>query len=179
MATAPELQVVRLPCDGSPMELKKIPLVDIGTGDIEKDDCNDLEKRLEHIPNLKSFASSKHFSWFYRTLVGTVNNDVGEDSWKADYMMYMCLDKRSDLPHNDELERLVKIGRGPAHPMVPFDVYGDAFVFRMESKSELDNEPKRAKYVDMDSHFIEGVKAEKIEYGTWAFCTLRKLLVCP
>lgn len=176
----PGLKVVRIPCDGSPMKLTTIPLINIGERKMHEDECIDFEKLLEHIPNMKSVDNSKRFSWAYRKLVGIVNNNVGEVSWKADYMMYLCLDKRAGLPHNEELERLVKLGRGPAYVMDPFDVYGDAFVFRMEpqSKRQFDG-PKRAVYTNMDTGFIEGVKGLDLYYGNWAFATLRKLLVCP
>lgn len=173
------LKVVRIPCDGSPMKLTTIPLINIGDKKMHENECIDFEKVLEHIPDMKSVVNPKRFSWAYRKLVGIVNNNVGEVSWKADYMMYLCLDERSGLPHNEELERLVRLGRGPAYPMDPFDVYGDAFVFRMEPQSKQCDEPKRAKYIHMDRDFVEAVKGLEERYGNWAFATLRKLLVCP
>lgn len=177
MRSEPELQVVRIPCDGSPMKLTTIPLIAIGDKKMPESACVDFETTIEHIPAMKSVDKPKRFSWAHRKLVGPVNNKVGLLPWQADYMMYLCLDERSGLPHNEELERLVRLGRGPAYPtMEPFDVYGDAFVFRMEPQSK---KSKRARYIDMDRDFIEAVKGLEIRYGNWAFATLRKLLVCP
>lgn len=118
------------------MSLTRIPLINIGPEGINKDECNDLEKQLLHIPDVRSLNSMKHFSWAYRKLVAFTKNDACHGPLNGDYMMYLCLDERSELPHNDYLEELVELGRGPLIPTVPFKVYGDAFVFRMESKSK-------------------------------------------
>ena len=179
MTSLTHLEVVRIPCNGSDMDLTTIPLIKIGHGGIRRDECNQFEKALGHIPNLKSFNSSKEFSWTYRKFSGLTNNDIGEEPWKADYMMYLCVDQRSGLPCNEYLKWLVKIGRGPLIPSKPFGVYGDAFVFRMESKSKESDEPNWARYINMDENFIDSATSRRREQGTWAFCMLRKLLVCP
>ena len=92
--------------------------------------------------------------------------------------MYFCLDERSELPHNEYLEELVNLGRGPEIPTVPFKVYGDAYIFRLESTSSGLDEHRPAEYVDMDRGFVNSALSRG-EVGTWAFCLLRMLLLCP
>lgn len=177
MALSADLEVLRIPCNGSSMFLTTIPLIPIGPGGINKDECNDLEKQLQHMPNVKSLDSPKSFRWTYRTLVGLTKNDVGHEPLNGDYMMYLCLDERSELPHNDYLEELVNLGRGPIKTIL-FKVYGDAFVFRMKSKSKGSDERLPATYVHMDSGFVDSATS-RIYVGAWAFVVLRKLLSCP
>ena len=160
------------------MFLTTIPLIPVGPGGINKDECNDLEKQLLHIPDVKSLDSFKSFRWAYRKLVSFTKNDVGHELLNSDYMMYLCLDERSELPHNDYLEELVSLGRGPAIATVPFNVYGDAFVFRMESKSKGIDERWPAKYLHMDGGFVDSATSRR-QVGAWAFCVLRRLLLCP
>ena len=92
--------------------------------------------------------------------------------------MYLCLDPQSGLPHNEYLEGLVGLGRGPRIPTVPFEVYGDAFVFRVESKSKDVDEGGPARYVHMDSGFVDSATFRR-PVGAWAYCLLRMLLLCP
>ena len=160
------------------MSLTKIPLINIGPGGINKDECNALEKPLLHLPDVKSLDSPKSFRWAYRRLLRFTKNDVRHGRLNCDYMMYLCLDAGSELPHNDYLEELVKLGRGPDIPTVPFKVYGDAFVFRMESKSEGSDERGPAKYVHLDGSFVDSAMSRGT-VETWAFCLLRMLLMCP
>lgn len=160
------------------MSLTRIPLINIGPEGINKDECNDLEKQLLHIPDVRSLNSMKHFSWAYRKLVAFTKNDACHGPLNGDYMMYLCLDERSELPHNDYLEELVELGRGPLIPTVPFKVYGDAFVFRMESKSKNVDERRPAIYVHMDDGFVDSATSRE-PVGAWAFCLLRMLLLCP
>lgn len=89
--------------------------------------------------------------------------------------MYLCVDERSGLMHNDYLEELVDLGRGPKIPTKRFKVYGDAFVFRMEAKSDGG---RSARYVHMDGGFVDSAMAMRT-VSTWAFCLLRMLLLCP
>ncbi len=151
----------------SHLYLTRIPLTEIGPGGIKKNKCNKFEKELEHIPNMKSLDDNKTFSWAKRRLVGLSNIDKDDSAWKADYMMYMCLNKRSGPPQNMFLTRFVEIDKNP------IKVYGDAFVFAMECQPK-GSEHERAKYVDMDKEFVQSVGRG---HGAWT--TLRKLLVRP
>ena len=178
MVLSKDLQILRVPCNGSSMSLTKVPLINIGSGGIKKDDCNDWEKQLQHLPNVKSFDSVKSFSWTYRKLVGLTKNDVGHEPLNGDYMMYMCLDLRSGFPHNDYLEELANLGRGPWMPTVPLKVYGDPFVFKMRSESRESEEYRPAMYLHMDSGFVDSATSRR-PVGAWAFRLLRRLLLCP
>ena len=177
--TTEYLEVVRIPCDGSSMFVTAVPLVNIGSRGISMNDCDNFEKELGQILDLRSPKGSK-FSWAHRKLVGLANNDMGTEPWKKDYMMYMCLDERSGLPHNEYLEELVNLGEGPSTPFVPFKVYGDAFVFRMGStKSKQHGENQRAKHIHMDWDFVDSALSRRRELGSWAWIILRKLLIRP
>ena len=178
MAPNTHLEVIRIPCDGSTMSLTKLPLINIGPGGLDADECNVFEIRLLHIPDVKSLDSLKSFNWAYRTLVGFTKKDVRQATLNGDYMMYLCVDERSGLPHNDYLEKLVELGRGPNIPSTRFKVYGDAFVFRMESESKGYDEGRRARYVHMDDGFVDSAMSRGT-VATWAFCLLRRLLLSP
>ena len=134
MATTTDLKILRLPCNSSRTSLTSIPLIDIGSAGISEDDCIDFEKELERIPNMKSLDQPKHFSWAHRHLIGRTNKDVGDELLKADYMMYMCVDKSSGLPRNDRVEWIVNSIKGRITWSAPIKVYGDAFVFRKKTE---------------------------------------------
>ena len=197
MALSADIEVLCIPGNGSSMFITNIPLIPIGHGGINRDECNDLEKQLQHIPNVESLDSLKIFRWTYRKLVGYTKNDEGHEPWNDDYMMYLCLDERSELPHNDYLEGLVNLGkeledqgREPIKP-VPLKVYGDAFVFRMKSKSKGSDERMPAQYIHMTSGFVDSATSVRLDngvidivtsrshVGVWALVVLRRLLMCP
>ena len=171
MATTTNLKILRLPCNSSRISLTNIPLIDIGSAGISEDDCIDFEKELEHIPNMKSLNQPISFSWAHRHLIGRTNKDVGDESLKADYMMYMCVDKSSGLPRNDRVEWIVNSKNGRITWSAPIKVYGDAFVFRKKTEPNGLGESKRANYVDMDQDFGHG--------GSFADCILQYLLMYP
>ena len=161
------------------MSIAKVPIIKIGPrGIINKDECNDWEKQLQYLPNVKSLDNVKSFRWSYRKLVGLTKNDAGHEPLNGDYMMYMCLDLRSGLPHNDLLEELANSGREPWMPTAPLKVYGDAFVFRMLSEARESEEYRPAMYVHMDSGFVDSATSRS-PVGPWALYVLRKLLICP
>lgn len=133
------LKVVRIPTSGLPIRLIKVPLVDIGPGSIKEDDCKGFEKALGHIPDLKSITDPKDFSWAHRSLVGISAKTIpdywdgdGKTTWKREYMMYLCVDKKSGLPLNKYLNKLLADtsgGRGARQDLI---VYGESFVFKKE-----------------------------------------------
>ena len=171
MATTTNLKILRLPCNSSRTSLTNIPLLDIGPAGTSEDDCIYFEKELEQIPNMKSLNEPTSFSWAHRHLIGRTNKDVGYESLKADYMMYMCVDESSGLPRNDRVERIVNSKKGRITWSAPIKVYGDAFVFRKKTESNGLRESKRANYVDMDQNFLHG--------GYFADCILQYLLMYP
>ena len=176
MALSVDMQVLCINCNDC-IFLTDIPLIPIGFGGINKGECNDLENELQHIPNMKSLDGF-NFRWAYRKLVSFTKYDVGEERWNGDYLMYMCVDERSQLPHNDILEDLMSLKREPGIPTHSFKVYGDAFVFRMESRLRGSDERWPAKYLHMDEGFIDSL-ATRRPVGPWAFYVLRSLLICP
>ena len=160
------------------MSLINLPLINIGPGGLNPDTCNDLEKELLHIPDVKSRDSLKSFNWAHRTIIGFTKNDVREAPLNGDYLMYLCTDERSELPQNEYLTELVALGWGPNKPSTPFPLYGDAFVFRMEPESKGYEEGRPARYVHMDDGFVDSALSRGT-VATWAFCLLRKLLLSP
>lgn len=162
------LLVARIPCNASvhyrkarPVRLEETPLINIGPGGISENECVDLEKTLGHIPDMRKFDDPKTFSWAKRSLVGlTIPSPL--DGVKFDYMMCMCQDQAAGLPHNEYLEGIfketMKTGRGTL--MAPRTVFGDAFVFRMQPKSNALDKSERARYISMDTDFVESAKYE-------------------
>lgn len=168
MPTTIKLQVVRIPYDGSPMKLTTVPLINVGAGGIHKDECEDdtcktLEKELEHTLDMNSLNNPKAvFSPAHRhLLIGQPYKSAGHPSWSADYIMYTCLKDEAGLPQNKYLKELTKdlASKGRATLMEEIKVYGDAFVFKMKSKSQGPAEPQPAEFIDMDASFILSTQA--------------------
>ena len=171
METPTKIDVVRIPCKPSrndPISLINIPLIYTGPGGIDEDSCNSIEKRLGHFPDLRSSSDPKiAFNWGHRHL-SHLSNKGGLSYKTADYMIYVCLDQRAALPHNEFLEGI--LNNYPTARSRPTStdctvVYGDAFVFRMEPtakiKAELELEltmemkpDSERKYINMDQDFI-------------------------
>lgn len=177
MATKKNLEVVRIPYNAtkpSHLSPESILLIEIGTGDIGKDEYEDIEKKLQHIPDLEFLKDSETFSWPQRHLIiGQSYKNENFSSWDADYMMYACVDEEAGLPQNKYLEDIIEKqkGKGRWTAMGEIKVYGDAFVFKMKSDSEGSDEPKRAQYVDMDEDFLWSVNLARD--------LLRQLLMYP
>lgn len=180
MPTTRKLKVVRIPCDGSPMELIKISLINIGTEGIHKDECKDdkckaLEKELEYTLDMNTLNDHKVvFDPAHRhLLIGQPYNSAGEESGPADYIMYMCLNDEPGLPQNKYLKEVTKdlASKGHATLMEEIKVYGDAFVFKRKSKSQGPDSTQPADYVNMDTDFVWYTKGSDP--------ILRKLLMYP
>ena len=144
ISTVPkDLEVVRIPVSGFPIRLEKFPLVDVGPGGINEDKCKDFERKLGHVPDLRSYTNPKDFSWTHRSLVGisakTIPEYWDEDektAWKRDYMMYLCVDKGAGLPRNKYLHSILDDTSGGRGARQHLDVYGDVFVFKKEPELE-------------------------------------------
>lgn len=135
-----------------------------------RDNPTELEKRLGRIPNTDSYTCG----WASRSLVKVEFSrkdlidlelsikDLGDfdREWQADHMMYVCLEEEPGLPHNRFLEQIAGV-----------EVFGDAFVFKMESKAFEDS--GRVVYVDMEENFVQDAKSES---GRLAKRVLRKLM---
>ena len=170
MAINTNLIVLHIPCDADHLySFMKIPLVDVGPTGIGKEECNDFEKELERIPDMKPLDKPKSFSWAYRHLIGRSEKKCLNESLNGDYMMYLCVEEQSGLPHNKILERLVNDSKGRATWSDPISVYGDAFVFRKESSPNGLAGSKGAKYIDMEGNFR----------GAFADSILQYLLMYP
>lgn len=124
---------------------------------------------------MQEFDDPKTFSWAKRSLVGLPILRL-EDDAKVEYMMYMCQDHEANLPHNEYLENLFKVcySKGRSALMAPRTIFGDAFVFMMEPKSDQFDKSQRARYIDMDKGFVDSA----ID-SCWAKSVLEKLLMYP
>ena len=169
-----DLEVIRIPIKGLPRP-EKVPLVEVGPGGISTDECKDFEIKLGHIPDLRSYEKQKHFSWTYRSLVGTLAKKVPEGwggTWKRDHMLYLCVDARAGLPQNEYLMKVVDISnKGRVTSPAPI-VYGDAFVFKKEPKLQGPGVSERAEYTHMDQDFVDSAKCT----GGFAQAILQGLL---
>ena len=148
------------------MELIKIPLIEVGQEGISQ--CEKLEKKLEHIPNMKSLDKPITFSWDHRHLfIGQSYRIAGFESMWGDYMLYGSLNSGVGLPRNAHLKPLMKDldKKGRMTAMEGVKIYGDAFLFRKKSKSPGSGEPERAAYNDMDEEFIGSMRAGSVAPG--------------
>lgn len=161
------LKVVRIPIHGSTLYLEDVPLVEVGPGGISKDECKDFEKKLGHIPDMRSYNGSKHFSWAHRSLVGTSAKSVPKDwdedlntTWKRDYMMYLCVEAGAGLPRNEYLNKALLDDGASGARMIRKNpiVYGDAFVFKKEPNLQGPEVFERAEYTQIDRDFVDSAK---------------------
>lgn len=168
IVTSPSrLKVVRIPFYGSTLHLEEVPLVDVGPGGISKDECKDFEKKLGHIPDLRSYNDSKSFNWAHRFLVGSLANnvpkfwdDTQDTTWKRDYMLYLCVDPRAGFPRNQYLQQILGDTSKDRLTRAPLIAYGDAFVFRKEPKLHSVDVFERAGYTHMDQVFVNSAEHE-------------------
>ena len=177
MATSTHLKAVRIPCDDSLVELMEIPLIEVGQGGISERECRGIEKELEHIPNMKLLDAPRTFSWDHRSLfIRQSYQTEGFEPWWVDYMIYMSLDSGVGLPPNARIRSVMQDPNREGHMagMEEIELYGDAFVFKMNSKSPGSGEPKRAAYTDMDEVFISSLKG-----GSLAPFIMGELLLSP
>ena len=121
------------------------------------DELTAFENKLGHLPAFKySYTSDNNhdFSWAHRSLARLSYKDVSgnQETFK---------DESAGLSPNESFKSLAE-----SH----VTVYGDAFIFKMESN--VDNAPGPAKYVHMDQFFIESARLG----GTNAKLTLQRLL---
>lgn len=61
MDTSANLEVVYIPCNALPICPKTISLIDVNLEDINKGECNDFEKKLGHIPDIRSHQNPDTF----------------------------------------------------------------------------------------------------------------------
>ena len=146
METTSRLKVLRIPMvpsKESPIRLEEVSLINIDPQGSSKDEFKGFEKQLGHIPNIPAFDEPNIFSWNHRAL-------WKESAGDEDFLMYLCLDEGAGLPHNKCLEGLYKYHKeGRYTAVLPFVVYGDAFVIK---KSKAD-ESKRTEYMDIGKGF--------------------------
>lgn len=172
------LEVIRIPIKGFPRRPEQVPLVEVGPGGISTDECKEFEIKLGHIPDLKSYKKLEHFSWDYRSLVGTLAKNVpGEwgGTWKRDYMLYLCVDARAGLPRNEYLKEVLDASSGGRGTRPAPIVYGEAFVFKKEPKLQGPDVFERAGYTHMDQDFVDSAKYT----GSRAQSILQGLLRVP
>lgn len=168
LAASTHVVGLHIPCTDASIHLDKIKLIEVGPGGIDKDECFDIEEKLERIPNMKLLDGSS-FSWTHRSLSYFVNSTVGPKTWKAHYIMYVCLDKEAGLPENKHLGEVLKWNwDGLESEWALKAVYGDAFVFKIRS------ETVRARYIDMGEEVMYDMKLCR-----WAENIYRWLMVFP
>ena len=180
------LEVVHIPIDvlrGEPFaRLEKVGLINIGDGGIPENKCNDFEKELGWIPELRSF---KNFSWTHRSLLGISNESMPHltGHWKADYRVYVWMDEPDNcgrylhepdsLGRNHTLEDIAEFDvKSCKESLLKFKIRGDAFVFKRVK--EHGSEGSLRGYVDMDEGFVDSLNDEKDAYSI-----LRELLLHP
>lgn len=173
MSATTKLKLVHIPCDGSPITMKRIALIDIDPEESDKDNYQDLEKKLRHIPDVQSF---RDFGWAHRTLavLPKKNQGGGVEEWpEADYLLYVCMDERAGLDQNLRVQEiLTAYGPGRGTQLAPIMAYGDAFVFAMEPRSkEVESEP--AEYTHVFPSFVLSTTAD---YASAAVALIWKLL---
>lgn len=155
------LEIVHIPCQGSPICSTSIQLIDLGSKGINKDEYSPFEKELGHIPNVQSIGDPTNFSWANRCLIGTSVKTVHEywgKAWQADYMIYLCQEAGAGLPPNEYLNQLLEEAKKTARRTPTISaVYGDAFVFIKEPKTIECDESEQAKYKNMHEEFVPGV----------------------
>ena len=183
MATPTELQVLRIPCDGSTVRLENISLVDIGPGGIDEKEALKFERDLMHIPNVKSLDPGI-FSWKYRRLHGLPvwqyegENIHDEDYHDEDYMAYLCMEEKSNLPQNKFVDRFIGVDLRGRNMEGTVKIFGDVLVFRAKGQMlECTGEYKRAEHLQMDTAFMHGV--EHVPSEAWVMERMQRLLMSP
>lgn len=156
MKTSTSLKVVRIPYDASAIHLTDITLTSFDPNAIKKDV---FAEELGHIPDMQSHSNDNlnTFGCGLHSLSSISNKDVGspKELWYADYMMYVCLDKRADLPQNKHLRVL--------HYLDDVTAYRDAFVFKMKPGSDGLDQSGHTEYLDMDDTFV-------LSAQNWGLC---------
>ncbi len=91
-----KITTIRIPCDGSPLEKTRVPFKTVYRDDY-KYNYLELEKRLGIFPDTLECDKTGSFDWLSRSLIvisaDHLDHDCDEE-WRADYLMYTCLDKR-------------------------------------------------------------------------------------
>ena len=134
------VDAVRLPCDYGLGKynncLENIPLVGIDT---KAKFHKEAETRLRRVPDLTSYEKHKNFDWTRRTVVKVSYN-------KEVFVMYMCLDKDSRLPVNQNLKIWDKFSTPSC--------YGDAFIFKVHSHGK--SSPAKYHHIGKDAVAHDG-----------------------
>ena len=154
MSATTKLDLVHLPCDNSPINMKTIALVDIDPGGFDKHNYKDFEKKLRHIPDVQLFPD---FGWAHRILAVLSKENLGKGvrTWpEEDYLLYVCMDEESGLMQNWRVQDILTAYGGKDAPRVfPTKAYGDAFVFKMKPRSKtIESGP--AEYIHMLPSFV-------------------------
>ena len=123
------LDVIRIPCDGSPLRISHVPLIKLGDDGVRLDECVALEEWLELFPNMWSLHDKSTFNYYYRKLLGLPSEDP-DDPASINYFIYVCYEKEAGLAHNKYLESLSGV-----------KVYGDGFFFKMREDFDVNRGP--------------------------------------
>lgn len=124
-----------------PSSFIQVPLVKIGSEGISEAECTEYEKQLGYIPDIRACYPST-FSWNRRKLLDVSDLPHEAIPKGAVCKMYVCVDERSDLPHNIAQESNVGL----------CGVFGDAFMFKMESEPTGSG---GAHYLHKDENFAQ------------------------
>lgn len=167
------------PSDDYSLCLKRVQLINVGPGGIPENKCNDFEKELGCIPDLKPF---KDFGWAQRSLLGFSQGSKPHPAgdWNGGYLMYLYLDNvaenEGELRRNHFLEDIADFkdedGKTKSR-LHPSKIRGDAFVFKTV-KEEGSPQFSQGNYVDMNKDFINSAKP-----GGFAYDILEDLLLQP
>ena len=164
---------INVPSEEPSARLKKVQLINVGLGGVPNDECNKFEKELGWIPDLRY---TKNFNWGHRSLRGISQEDMHNlaGDWKADYMMYVCVDEPDYFRRNDRLEDIAEfdVETRLRTSELPFKTRGDAFVFKRVKKHG--SEGSLGGYIDMDEEFVTSTDREEI-----AHIIIHKLVLYP
>ena len=154
MSATTELDLVHLPCDDSPINMKTVALVDIDPEEFDKDNYKDFEKKLRRIPDVQSFQG---FGWAHRTLASLSKENLGKGigRWpEAEYLLYVCMDEKSGLMRNSRVQEILAAYGGKDAPLrFATKAYRDAFVFTMKPRSKA-VKSRPAEYTQIPPSFI-------------------------
>ena len=173
MSATTEMDLVHLPCDGSPINMKTVALLEIDPEECDNEYYQKCEKKLRHIPDVESF---EEFGWTHRTLAVLSKENLGRGvgRWpEADYLLYVCMEKVPGLKRNWRVQDILTAygGKKKDGPQLSAEAYGDAFVFTMKPQSKA-VETGRAEYTHILPSFISSATANAGTGGVEAIFNL-------
>ena len=131
----PVMSAVVIRCNTPYISVKKVPFFEINPAKSAKDNYQDLENE---VLNVSEFREIKDDGWTHAS-IASLAIDTGRGSAKelqaTSYLLYVCMDERSGLPHNETVEKILTKNEDGTRPALK--AFGDAFVFATKLKSRV------------------------------------------